>query len=232
MTGRRQRLRRGIGASVGVRRAGRVGLGVRRGRRRVGRRGRRRWWRGAGESRQPPEQHCFRGRCRRLRWLLRAWALAGSSHTTALMMSARTERIRPMVVTAPTIVRNCAMPGRPLELGLMLMSIGNITGNDTGTETTDEMRSNTTGLLTEQPRPMGAPNRRGRLELAAVERVLAASAVITDPAGRVLLVLRDTEPEKGCWSVPGGSAEPDESLPRTAAREAFEETGLISRGRS
>lgn len=59
-----------------------------------------------------------------------------------------------------------------------------------------------------------------------MERVLAASAVITDEAGRVLLVLRGTEPEKGCWSVPGGSAEPGEALVQTAAREALEETGL------
>lgn len=57
-------------------------------------------------------------------------------------------------------------------------------------------------------------------------RVLAASAVITDQTGRVLLVLRGTEPEQGCWSVPGGSADPGETLPETAAREAFEETGL------
>ncbi|MGO3191546.1 MULTISPECIES: NUDIX domain-containing protein [Micrococcales] len=56
--------------------------------------------------------------------------------------------------------------------------------------------------------------------------VLAASAVITDDAGRVLLVLRGTEPEKGRWSVPGGSVEPGETLAEAAAREAFEETGL------
>lgn len=62
--------------------------------------------------------------------------------------------------------------------------------------------------------------------------VLAASAVITDDAGRVLLVLRGTEPEKGRWSIPGGSVEPGESLAEAAAREAFEETGLrVSAGR-
>ncbi len=60
-----------------------------------------------------------------------------------------------------------------------------------------------------------------------MERVLAASAVITDGAGRVLLVLRGTEPERGRWSVPGGSLEPRESLVQAAAREAFEETGLV-----
>lgn len=62
--------------------------------------------------------------------------------------------------------------------------------------------------------------------------VLAASAVITDNAGGVLLVLRGTEPEKGRWSVPGGSVEPGETLVEAAAREAFEETGLrVSVGR-
>lgn len=60
-----------------------------------------------------------------------------------------------------------------------------------------------------------------------MERVLAASAVITDSHGRVLLALRGTEPEKGRWSVPGGSVEPGETLAEAAAREAFEETGLL-----
>lgn len=48
----------------------------------------------------------------------------------------------------------------------------------------------------------------------------------------MLLVLRGTEPEKGRWSVPGGSVEPGETLAEAAAREAFEETGLrVSVGR-
>lgn len=59
-----------------------------------------------------------------------------------------------------------------------------------------------------------------------MRRVLAASAVATDKHGRVLLALRGTDPERGCWSVPGGSAEPGESLRETARRESLEETGL------
>ncbi len=62
--------------------------------------------------------------------------------------------------------------------------------------------------------------------------ILAASAVVTDGAGRVLLVKRGKEPQKGRWSVPGGSVEPCESLEEAAARECLEETGLqVSVGR-
>lgn len=56
--------------------------------------------------------------------------------------------------------------------------------------------------------------------------IRAASAIILDQQRRVLLVLRGQEPEKGRWSVPGGSCEPGESYADAAAREAFEETGL------
>lgn len=59
-----------------------------------------------------------------------------------------------------------------------------------------------------------------------VDLVLAASAVVVDAEGRVLLVKRGAEPERGRWSVPGGGVAPGETLAQAAEREAFEETGL------
>lgn len=62
--------------------------------------------------------------------------------------------------------------------------------------------------------------------------IRAASTSILDEQRRILLVLRRDEPEKGRWSVPGGSCEPGESYADAAAREALEETGLqVSIGR-
>jgi 8-oxo-dGTP diphosphatase len=56
--------------------------------------------------------------------------------------------------------------------------------------------------------------------------ILAASAVIRDGSGRVLLVKRGHEPAKGLWSLPGGSVEKGEALSEATVREVFEETGL------
>lgn len=58
------------------------------------------------------------------------------------------------------------------------------------------------------------------------EVVLAVGVVISDGAGRVVLVKRAKEPQRGRWTVPGGSVEPGESLRVAAAREALEETNL------
>lgn len=53
--------------------------------------------------------------------------------------------------------------------------------------------------------------------------VVAASAVVTDEAGRILLQRRrDNE----LWALPGGGMEMTDSLPGTAVREVKEETGL------
>lgn len=53
--------------------------------------------------------------------------------------------------------------------------------------------------------------------------VVAASAVVTDDAGRVLLQRRR---DSGLWALPGGGMELGESLPGAAVREVKEETGL------
>ena len=51
------------------------------------------------------------------------------------------------------------------------------------------------------------------------------SALIVED-GKVLLVKRGTEPNRGLWSLPGGSIEPGETVREAVAREVFEETSL------
>lgn len=53
--------------------------------------------------------------------------------------------------------------------------------------------------------------------------VVAASAVVTDDEGRVLLQRRR---DNDLWALPGGGMEMTDSLPGTAVREVKEETGL------
>jgi acetyl-CoA carboxylase carboxyl transferase subunit beta len=55
---------------------------------------------------------------------------------------------------------------------------------------------------------------------------LCAGAVLRDLHGRLLVVQRRNDPSRGCWTVPGGRAEPGEALQETARREVAEETGL------
>lgn len=54
-------------------------------------------------------------------------------------------------------------------------------------------------------------------------------AIITDAAGRLLLVKRGHEPGKGLWSIPGGRVEPGETDEQAVIREVCEETGLAVR---
>ncbi|HET6627358.1 MAG TPA: NUDIX domain-containing protein [Nocardioidaceae bacterium] len=57
-------------------------------------------------------------------------------------------------------------------------------------------------------------------------RVDCVGGIVTDTAGRLLLVRRGHEPAKGCWSVPGGRVEAGETDAEATTREVLEETGL------
>jgi 8-oxo-dGTP pyrophosphatase MutT (NUDIX family) len=68
----------------------------------------------------------------------------------------------------------------------------------------------------------------GQLRALAGERVLlfvGARGVVRDGAGRVLLIRRA---DNGYWALPAGAMELGESIVEAAAREVFEETGLIA----
>ncbi|MFG2661675.1 NUDIX domain-containing protein [Streptomyces sp. NPDC048425] len=53
--------------------------------------------------------------------------------------------------------------------------------------------------------------------------VVAASAVVTDDQGRILLQRRR---DNSLWALPGGGMDMSDSVPGTAVREVKEETGL------
>ena len=56
--------------------------------------------------------------------------------------------------------------------------------------------------------------------------MLTADCVVVNRSGEVLLVRRGNEPYKGCWALPGGFMEMDETIEHCAVRELMEETGI------
>ncbi len=54
----------------------------------------------------------------------------------------------------------------------------------------------------------------------------AATAIVTEDAGRILLILRSREPGRGRWALPGGFIETGEGPAEAARRELEEECGI------
>src|SRR5690348_12285138 len=58
---------------------------------------------------------------------------------------------------------------------------------------------------------------------ASTSIVVAASAFVLDPAGRLLMIRRT---DSGLYALPGGRHELGETMTETAVRETLEETGV------
>lgn len=57
--------------------------------------------------------------------------------------------------------------------------------------------------------------------------MLTADCMVVNSREEVLLVRRGNEPFKGCWALPGGFMEMDETIEHCAVRELEEETGIV-----
>ena len=87
-----------------------------------------------------------------------------------------------------------------------------------------ELASTYYGQALDLPSP--EVRRRLRAELGYITPKVGAEAAIFDREGNMLLVRRTDD---GCWCLPCGWVEPNESPAEAAVRETREETGLIVR---
>jgi 8-oxo-dGTP diphosphatase len=55
---------------------------------------------------------------------------------------------------------------------------------------------------------------------------VGSAVFVIDEYGRLLLGVREKEPHRGQWVLPGGKVEPFETIEEAAQREIREETGL------
>jgi len=67
-------------------------------------------------------------------------------------------------------------------------------------------------------------NRDGRIYPASP--ISGVGAVVYNKAGKILMVKRAKEPNKGMWSVPGGAIELGETINQAAEREVLEECSV------
>jgi len=65
-----------------------------------------------------------------------------------------------------------------------------------------------------------------RPELTVDIVLFTVGGVLQDLRLRVLLIRRDTQPQRGTWALPGGFVHENEDLPAAAERELAEETGI------
>ena len=74
---------------------------------------------------------------------------------------------------------------------------------------------------TDEKREGGQEEYLASYDISAYDRPsVTADAVISDPAGRILLVKRKNHPYKGCWALPGGFVNRNETTAEAAVREA------------
>lgn len=71
------------------------------------------------------------------------------------------------------------------------------------------------------------PSKPGDLPIAG--RPIAATIAVLLREGCVLLVRRANMPDAGKWGFPGGKIEAGEGINEAAARELFEETGVVAK---